>query len=261
MRRLRARALCRVRSRFHIPPVRAFHQRSKLSEVSAASGSIVPGLSEACLWRIAPCHVSDFIFLFNSLTLNSSTSGVNSSGRAQSRISTTERFIRIFPAGRTYMIIIVCSSSGELCNTASHSQLRLFILVTLLACPAHALADKLRITSNPTGASVEIDGVAMGTTPFEKKYPGGYFHKTKTAFGARLEHPMVARISLSGYSTKELTLTEGPMLWVFLYGRVRAEYWPLKSGHFHAELQPVSDTFTGEISAAVSGGRVLSRRN
>lgn len=139
---------------------------------------------------------------------------------------------------------------------ASRSQLRFFILLILLTCPAHALADKLRITSNPSGATVEIDGVNAGTTPFEKDYPGGYFHKTKTAFGTRLEHPMVARISLSGYSTKELTLTDGPMLWVSLYGRVRGEYWLLKSDHFNAELQPVSETFTGEIAAAVSGGRV-----
>jgi hypothetical protein len=42
-------------------------------------------------------------------------------------------------------------------------------------------AEKLRITSTPPGAKVEINGVAVGTTPFEKDYPSGYFHKTKTA--------------------------------------------------------------------------------
>jgi len=126
----------------------------------------------------------------------------------------------------------------------------------LLACPTQGFADKLRITSNPSGATVEMDGVSMGTTPFEKDYPGGYFHKTRTSFGARLEHPMVARISLAGYSTKELTLTEGPMYWVNLYGRVRAEYWLLKSNHFQVDLQPVSETFTGEVSAAVSNASV-----
>ena len=139
---------------------------------------------------------------------------------------------------------------------ASRSRLHFYALLFLLTCSQRAFADKLRITSNPPGATVEIDGVSVGTTPFEKEYPGGYFHKTKTAFGTRLEHPMVARISLSGYSTKELTLTEGPMLWVSLYGRVRAEYWLLKSDHFHADLQRVSETFTGEIAATVSGGRV-----
>ncbi|HKW62291.1 MAG TPA: trypsin-like peptidase domain-containing protein [Candidatus Acidoferrum sp.] len=136
---------------------------------------------------------------------------------------------------------------------ASRALLRFCALLILLACPAQAFADKLRIASTPPGATVEIDGVAMGTTPFEKDYPGGYFHKTRTAFGARLEHPMVARISLSGYSTKELTLSEGPMEWVSLNGRSHGDYWLLKSNHFEVELQPISETFTGAVSANVSG--------
>lgn len=136
---------------------------------------------------------------------------------------------------------------------ASRSRLRFCVLLFFVTYPAPALADKLRVTSNPPGATVEIDGVAMGTTPFEKEYPGGYFHKTRTAFGARLEHPMVARISLTGYNTKELTLTEGPMEWVSLNGKSHGDYWLLKSNHFEVELQAISETFTGAVSANVSG--------
>ena len=136
---------------------------------------------------------------------------------------------------------------------AFRSAMRFYVLLFFLTCPAHALADKLRITSNPSGATVEIDGVAMGTTAFEREYPGGYFHKTRTAFGSRLEHPMVAHISLAGYTTKEILLTEGPMEWVSLYGRSRGDYWLLKSSHSHVDLQPITETFTGEISAEVSG--------
>lgn len=137
---------------------------------------------------------------------------------------------------------------------ASRSRLRFCVwLFLVLACPAQALADRLRITSNPSGATVEIDGVNMGTTPFEKEYPGGYFHKTRTAFGTRLEHPMVARVSLAGYSTKELTLTEGPMEWVSLSGKNHGDYWLLKSDHFEVELQAITETFTGAVSANVSG--------
>ncbi len=72
------------------------------------------------------------------------------------------------------------------------------------------LADKLQITSNPPGTTVELDGVAVGATPFEKDFPGGYFHKTRTSMGLRLEHPVVARISLSGNATRECKLTEAP---------------------------------------------------
>jgi S1-C subfamily serine protease len=139
---------------------------------------------------------------------------------------------------------------------ASRSELTLCAALFLLACPAPIFADKLQITSNPSGATVELDGVAVGITPFEKDFPGGYFHKTRTSMGSRLEHPIVARISLSGYATRELKLTEGPMNWISLNGRNRGEYWLLKSGHFHVDLQPISETFTGGITAKVSDAAV-----
>ncbi|HET8925320.1 MAG TPA: trypsin-like peptidase domain-containing protein [Candidatus Acidoferrum sp.] len=129
-----------------------------------------------------------------------------------------------------------------------------FVFLSLF--PLRASADKLQITSNPPGATVELDGVAAGTTPFEIDFPGGYFHKTRTSMGARLEHPVVARISLAGYATRELTLTQGPMNWISLNGRNRGEYWLLKADHFHVDLQPLSDTFTGGITANFPDARV-----
>ena len=54
---------------------------------------------------------------------------------------------------------------------ASGSELTLFAALLLLSCPAPIFADKLQITSNPSGATVELDGVAVGATPFEKKFP------------------------------------------------------------------------------------------
>jgi S1-C subfamily serine protease len=135
---------------------------------------------------------------------------------------------------------------------ASSSGAPLAAILILLVCPLSSKADTLKITSNPSGASVEINGVHEGTTPFEKDYPGGYFHKTKTSMGARLEYRMVARISLAGYATKEIPLTEGPMNWISLNGRNRGEYWLLKSDHFEVELQPTGQVFTGEVTANLS---------
>lgn len=88
---------------------------------------------------------------------------------------------------------------------------RFAFLSSLLVClAAPSLAQSLKITSTPAGAKVELDGVAAGTTPFEKTFPGGYFHRAHTVIGQRLEHPMVARVSLAGYATHEIALTEGP---------------------------------------------------
>jgi S1-C subfamily serine protease len=132
---------------------------------------------------------------------------------------------------------------------ASRAESTLCTAFFLLCCPPRAAGDKLQITSTPAGATVELDGVAAGVTLLEKDFPGGYFHKTRTSMGPRLEHPLVARISLTGYASKEIKLTEGPMNWISLNGRNRGEYWLFKSDHFHVDLQPISETFTGEIAA------------
>jgi S1-C subfamily serine protease len=140
---------------------------------------------------------------------------------------------------------------------ASSSGARLAAVLFLFACPAHSAADTLKITSAPAGATVEIDGVLEGTTPFEKDFPGGYFHRTRTSMGSRLEHPMVARISLAGYATKEIQMTDGPMNWISFNGRNHGEYWLLKSDHFNVDLRPISEVFTGGIAAKLSSvGRV-----
>jgi S1-C subfamily serine protease len=135
----------------------------------------------------------------------------------------------------------------------SRSGLSVCAAVFLFACPFRAFADKLQFTSNPSGATVELDGVAIGTTPCEKDFPGGYFHKTRTSFGARLEHPLVARVSLAGYATKELTLTEGPLNWISLNGRSHGEYWLFKTDHFHVDMESISEAFTGDVVARVPG--------
>jgi serine protease Do len=135
---------------------------------------------------------------------------------------------------------------------ASSSGARLATVLFLFVCPARSAADTLKITSTPAGATVEIDGVLEGTTPFEKDFPGGYFHKTKTSIGSRLEHPMVARISLAGYATKEIQMTDGPMNWISFNGRNHGEYWLLKSDHFNVDLRPISEVFTGGVTAKLS---------
>src|SRR3954470_10541498 len=127
---------------------------------------------------------------------------------------------------------------------------RWLIPVTALVflCPTVVIADTLKITSNPSGATVEINSVAVGATPYEEQVAGGYFHKPRTALGQRLQHAMVARISLAGYAAKEIQMTEGPMEWVSLRGHHHGEYWVLKAKRFHVELDAIREVFTGSIA-------------
>jgi len=116
-------------------------------------------------------------------------------------------------------------------------------LLSILVCAplaSRAIAETLTITSAPPGATVEINGLKAGTTPYKTDYPGGYFHKTHTAFGSRLEHAMVLKISMEGYLSQQVTLTEGPFEWVAVTGRHRGNYFLLRSKEFHINLDPIS---------------------
>jgi len=117
----------------------------------------------------------------------------------------------------------------------------LALVVSLLAT-VRVHAEKLTIASAPPGATVEIDGTIVGTTPYQIDYPGGYFHKTHTVFGSRLEHAMVARIYKDGYAAQRITLTSGPFEWVAVTGRHHGSYFLLKSERFDIRLEPGSES-------------------
>jgi S1-C subfamily serine protease len=129
----------------------------------------------------------------------------------------------------------------------------LFFTLLLLICLSSraSFADELRIESSPPGATVEIDGKVVGTTPHvSKKVPGGYFHKTATVFGARLERPIHARISLSGYLAQDIELTVGPMKWIALNGTYHGDYYLIKDKVISVTLIPEAKIFTGTLIAS-----------
>jgi len=129
------------------------------------------------------------------------------------------------------------------------------LAVVLLAPRTHA--ETLTITSTPPGATVEIDGVIVGTTPFQVKYPGGYFHKTHTIFGARLDHPIKVRIYKDGYAPVEMNLTDGPFEWVALNGENHGKYWLLTTNSVAASLERVEHVFNGSLHMSSARTRTV----
>jgi S1-C subfamily serine protease len=121
-------------------------------------------------------------------------------------------------------------------------------------------AESLSITSSPPGATVEINGVVVGVTPLRVNYPGGYFHKTKTVFGTRLEHAMRARIYKDGYTVQEVDLTEGPFEWIALTGREHGQYWLLKATEVEATLRLTAKVFDGSVRATSAVGAAIDYR-
>ncbi len=119
---------------------------------------------------------------------------------------------------------------GRLFSPASAGVLAAFVLAP------RNFADSLNVTRARAGANVEIDGALFGTTSFHTDYLGGYFHKTHTAFGARLEHAMTLRVSKDGYAAQQITITDGPYEWLSVNGKRHENYFVLKSDHFDMKL-------------------------
>ncbi len=133
----------------------------------------------------------------------------------------------------------------------------LAILASLAAAflAPYAGAETLVISSTPAGASLLMDGIQVGTTPYEARFPGGYFHKTHSVFSERLEHPIQVRLSKEGYATKEIVLTDGPIVWRSANGKAHGNYWLLKTDHLVVVLEPLAKGFTGTIG---SGGTAMA---
>jgi len=95
----------------------------------------------------------------------------------------------------------------------------LIVLVvgTVLAPRSHA--EHLTITSVPACAAFEIDGAAIGVTPYTVDYPSSYFHKPHTVFSSRLEHALILKIHKERCAPQQITLTDGPLQWTSETGR------------------------------------------
>jgi hypothetical protein len=117
----------------------------------------------------------------------------------------------------------------------------LMLLAAIAAIAPRTHAESLTITSTPTGATIEIDGAAIGVTPYTIDYPSSYFHKPHTVFSSRLEHAVILKIHKEGYTSQQITLTDGPLQWISVTGRRHGNYFLLKGDHFDFRLEQLSE--------------------
>ena len=130
----------------------------------------------------------------------------------------------------------------------------LIVLVAGTVFAPRSLAEHLTITSVPAGATIEIDGAAIGVTPYTIDYPSSYFHKPHTVFSSRLEHALILKIHKEGYTSQQITLTDGPLQWISVTGRRHGSYFLLKGGHFTFQLEQVSEA-NAKAPVSPPGGR------
>jgi len=134
-----------------------------------------------------------------------------------------------------------------------------FVVGLLLFCLGHRPlpAEDLRIESNPPGATIEIDGKVIGTTPHVLKFPHGYFSKPHTVLEARLERPLRARISLQGYVTQDVELTVGPMRAIALNGVDHGDYYLFKDKVITVTMTPEAKVFNGTLTASTPAPEMM----
>jgi hypothetical protein len=102
---------------------------------------------------------------------------------------------------------------------------------SLFRIPSHRFISTLfsQLSFRPIPQNHQQPSRRRGGTRRRRSRLGGYFRRTRTAIGERLEHPLIVRISLPGHATREIALTEGPMDWIDLHGRHHGQYWLIKS--------------------------------
>ena len=131
-------------------------------------------------------------------------------------------------------------------------------LLFLAAWTRSSAKDYLTINSQPQGATVEIDGVVVGKTPYTVEVPGGYLRGAKSVFGKLLRHQVHLKLTLDGYLTKEMDLANGPTPWIAYNGTYHGDFWILKSATFDVALQKAATSFTGNVQATLSNSAVLT---
>src|ERR1700730_8669731 len=124
-------------------------------------------------------------------------------------------------------------------------------IIFALSQPSFA-KDHVSITSLPSGATVEIDEIVVGKTPYEFEVPGGYLHGAKSVFGKLLRQQMHLRLLLDGYLPLDADLARGPMPSIALNGIYHGDYWLLKTSTFNFTLSQAATTFTGSVQATVA---------
>lgn len=131
------------------------------------------------------------------------------------------------------------------------------VLATVQICYAK---DRVSINTDPPGATVEIDGIVVGKTPYQFEVPGGYLHGAKSVFGKVLRQQMHVRLSLDGYLPVDGDLAKGPMPWIALNGTYHGDYWLLKTANFNYSLQKAATNFTGNVEASLGGVESIALR-
>jgi S1-C subfamily serine protease len=99
----------------------------------------------------------------------------------------------------------------------------------------------LSVESEPSDATVTIDGQLNGKTPFKIPAKGYFYTAPLFAFSTRLTTPSTITVSKEGYVSKTFSITKGPFEWVSLNGANRFYYYLVYQPEFFVRLDKIGE--------------------
>lgn len=132
--------------------------------------------------------------------------------------------------------------------------------VLLISTSAHA-EKMFSVTSDPPDARVEINGQAVGTTPFQKKVKDFLFNGPKYLWSEWLNTPLQVTVSKDGYVAQTIVITNGPYRWVNFNYTAEKIYYVITQQSFHVKLQKIGEFMGTNPLAAKEGSPVAEGAN
>ena len=110
--------------------------------------------------------------------------------------------------------------------------------VFMLSTPVMA-KEVLIITSEPSGAAIEINGKQIGVTPLQETIKEFWFNGPKYLWSEFLNTPLQMTVSKEGYVPQTITITSGPYRWVNANHTFEKIYYVVKQKSFYITLQKI----------------------
>lgn len=123
----------------------------------------------------------------------------------------------------------------------NRSAFLLSVMVILVGAQSARAEKKFTITSEPSGARIEINSEFAGHTPVERKVKDYLFNGPKYLWSEFLNVPLQMTISKDGYVSQTIVITSGPYRWVNLDNSAEKIYFVINRTSFHVNLKKIGE--------------------
>ncbi len=122
------------------------------------------------------------------------------------------------------------------------TRITLALMLLFLASVVTEAKKRFSITSEPSGAQVEMGGQILGKTPIETELDDFWFDGPSEREPRFLSDPVVIKITKDGYAQKTTVIARGPFEWINSDLSARKIYFVIGSSDIKLKLEAVGVT-------------------